>query len=349
MLCKRIASVLTAAGMALGLLTCPQASAAETPLRVMPLGDSITDGFTVTGGYRIPLWYMLQDKGIVEGIDFVGPNGWYIDGVADYNHAGYSGYTIADCPGRSGIYNFIDWLMEEYPADVVMLQIGTNDIISSYDLDHAGERLELLVDSILTYLPEDGMLYVSTIPYMDADVTTYTDAYTAEEMDAAVDAYNAQVREVVRKKQAEGKPIAQADVNAVLTKADLSDGVHPSEDGYRKMAEYWCGVLSDFIGGTSLPTQPPADLPTEPPTAPTTEPDGRHAVAMGNVYLDNTVDVRDIIQMQRFLLGVTDEIYASDISYPTYLITNTPWDLNGDGTLDIFDLGYLKRLVLYST
>ena len=106
--------------------------------RIMPLGDSITDGFTVVGGYRIPLWYMLQEKGIVDGMDFVGPNGWYIDGVVDYNHAGYSGYTIADCPGRQGIYNFIDKLMTDYPADVVMLQIGTNDIISSYDLDHAG-------------------------------------------------------------------------------------------------------------------------------------------------------------------------------------------------------------------
>ena len=85
---KRIASVLTAAVLSTGLLLPTGTSAKESKLRVMPLGDSITDGFTVVGGYRIPLWYMLQEKGIVDGIDFVGPNGWYIDGVVDYNHAG---------------------------------------------------------------------------------------------------------------------------------------------------------------------------------------------------------------------------------------------------------------------
>ena len=332
---RKLTSALTAAALTLGLLIPAGTSAEEQKLRVMPLGDSITDGFTVVGGYRIPLWYLLQEQGIVDGIDFVGPNGWYIDGVADYNHAGYSGYTIADCPGRQGIYNFIDWLMEEYPADVVMLQIGTNDIISSYDLDHAGERLELLADSILTYIPEGGMLYISTIPYMDADVTTYTDAYTVEEMDAAVDDYNAKVKALVAKKQSEGKPVAQADVNSVLTKADLSDGVHPSEDGYRKMAEYWCGVLTEFVSGTPAPTQPASTEPTEPTetTAPTetTEPD---KPVPGDVNGDGQTDVTDIIILQKYLLGL------EKLPKPENA------DLHQDGVIDIYDLGLLKRDVL---
>ena len=328
---KKLTSALTAASLALGMLCPLGTTAGETrQIRVMPLGDSITDGFTVAGGYRTPLWYMLRDKGIVDQIDFVGPNGWYVDGVVDYNHAGYSGYSIADCPGRSGIYNFIDWLMQEYPADVVMLQIGTNDIISSYELDSAGDRLELLVDSILTYIPEGGMLYVSTIPYMDADVTTYTDAYTAEEMDAAVDAYNDKVKALVTKKQSEGKSVTQADVNSVLTKADLSDGVHPSEDGYKKMAEYWCGVLSDYMSGNPAPAQP-ATEPTE-----TTEPTGTTATAVlaGDVNGDSSVDVTDIITLQKYLLGI------GTLPQPETA------DLDADGQVDIFDLGLLKHAAL---
>ena len=337
---QKLTAVLTAAALSLGMLLSQTGNAAEESgkLRVMPLGDSITDGFTVVGGYRIPLWYMLQEKGIVDGIDFVGPNGWYIDGVVDYNHAGYSGYTIADCPGRQGIYNFIDWLMEEYPADVVMLQIGTNDIISSYALDSAGERLELLVDSILTYLPEDGMLFVSTIPYMDADVTTYTDAYTAEEMDAAVDAYNEQVRAVVNKKLAEGRPVRQADVNSVLTKADLSDGVHPSEDGYKKMAAYWCDVLSDFCGGGQIPSETTeaaetTEFPAET-AALSTEESTDVSLLMGDVNGDGIVDVTDIIVLQKYLLGM------GALPCPEQA------DLHPDGVIDIFDLGLLKRFFL---
>ena len=63
--------------------------------------------------------------------------------------------------------------METYPADIVMLQIGTNDILSLYDLDNAGTRLELLIDKIMSYLPDDGMLFLATIPCMDATNTLY--------------------------------------------------------------------------------------------------------------------------------------------------------------------------------
>lgn len=242
---KKIIASLTAAA-----LTCCMTAAfagvqaQEEKLRVMPLGDSITDGFNIVGGYRTPLWKMLEANGLADGIDFVGPN-WGGDG--DPNHAGYSGYAIADIPGqRQGIYNFIDYLMENFPADVVMLQIGTNDILSSCN-EGMADRLELLVDSILTYIPEDGLLYVATIPYMDADVTNYTDAYTVEEMDAAVDAYNNDVKKLVAKKRSADNRIALSDINSVLTKADLADGVHPSQEGYNKMAAYWYDKLTEYL------------------------------------------------------------------------------------------------------
>ena len=354
---KRILSALTAAALSLTAFgALPHVSAADEngKVRVMPLGDSITDGFTVTGGYRVPLWHMLDDAGLAEQVDFVGPN-WGSDGIADPNHAGYSGYSIADIPNqRSGIYNFIDWLMEEHPADVVMLQIGTNDILSSYELDTAGERLELLIDSVLGYIPEGGMLYVSTIPYMDADVTTYTDAYTAEEMDAAVDAYNEDVREIVSRKAAEGKPITQADINSVLTKADLGDGVHPSEDGYRKMAEYWNGVLTAYLTGeTPVPVEQPdeqtetgtsEETPSETTTTTETEPESESDISsepapirpLGDVTGDLAVNVTDIVLLQKVLLGLGTLPDAEAFACA---------DTMQDSVIDVFDLAVLKRMV----
>lgn len=365
---KQILSALTAAALsvtAAGTLLRTNAADENGKVRIMPLGDSITDGFTVTGGYRVPLWHMLDDAGLAEKVDFVGPN-WGSDGVADPNHAGYSGYSIADIPNqRSGIYNFIDWLMETYPADVVMLQIGTNDILSSYELDTAGERLELLIDSVLEAVPEGGVLYVSTIPYMDADVTTYTDAYTAAEMDAAVDAYNAAVREIVSRKAQEGCPIVQADINAVLTKEDLGDGVHPSESGYRKMAEYWNGVLTGYLTGetavsteetgdneTSESTEEP-DSTAQPETLPPsetgetvpaeetadssgTEPDTAVSRPLGDVNGDLEAGVTDIVLLQKVLLGLEK---LPDVDAQHYA------DTTQDNVLDIFDLALLKRMV----
>ncbi len=331
------------AGLTAGTLTaCMISSLTAFPeeeqiqkLRVMPLGDSITDGFTgqPDGGYRLTLWNLLKENGYTDNIDFVGPNGldstvWDSNG-SDMNHAGYSGYAIADIPNqRSGIYNFSEWLMQEYPADVVLLQIGTNDILSSA-LDGMDKRLELLIDTILTYIPEDGLLYVSTVPYMDADVTNYTDAYTVEEMDKAVDDYNTQIREIVSRKQAEGKPIAQADINSVLTKADLLDGVHPSAAGYEKMGNYWYGKLTEFIDSKSGTTTE-SDSETEAtPIVPESVP--------GDVNLDNTVNLQDIVLLQKYLLGKAS-------------LTSTAFyhqaDLNQDEKVNIYDLILLKKQLL---
>ena len=339
---KKIIAGLTASTLAVCMtasLTAFPEEEQEQKLRVMPLGDSITDGFTgdPEGGYRLTLWNMLKENGYTEEIDFVGPQGldstvWDSSG-SDMNHAGYSGFAIADIPNqRSGIYDFSDWLMQEYPADVVMLQIGTNDILSSA-LDGMDERLELLIDTILTYIPEDGLLYVSTIPYMDANVTNYTDAYTVEEMDKAVDDYNAEIREIVSRKQTEGKPIAQADINSVLTKEDLLDGVHPNATGYEKMGKYWYGKLTEFIDGNSE-TPAETDLSTEESTETGVQPMPPLA---GDVNFDDIVNLQDIVLLQKYLLA------KASISSAVF---HNQADLNQDGKVNIYDLILLKRQLL---
>ena len=104
---RKLTAALTAAAMGIGMCTVPVKAEETQKLRVMPLGDSITDGFTgqPVGGYRLTLWHLLEENGYADGIDMVGPQ-WGGDGI-DPNHAGYSGYAIADIPNqRMGIYNF---------------------------------------------------------------------------------------------------------------------------------------------------------------------------------------------------------------------------------------------------
>ena len=42
----------------------------QNALKIMPLGDSITDGYDVPGGYRTALWQKLTERGYI--LDFVG-------------------------------------------------------------------------------------------------------------------------------------------------------------------------------------------------------------------------------------------------------------------------------------
>ena len=55
---------------------------------------------------------------------------------------------------------------------------------------------------------------------------------------------------------------------------------------------------------------------------------------IGDVNRDDAVDVADVIALQKYLLGFPEAI-SPDTS-----------DLDGDGMIDIFDLGLLKRALL---
>src|SRR5690349_12885605 len=61
-------------------------------VRVMPLGDSITDGFNVPGGYRVGLWQRLVSGGF--SVDFVGTGFNGPASLGDHDHEGHSGFRI---------------------------------------------------------------------------------------------------------------------------------------------------------------------------------------------------------------------------------------------------------------
>ena len=57
------------------------------PVRIMPLGDDLTDGFTVNGGYRVDLFTLLTSAPHV--VDFVGSRFNGVPGLADKQHEGH--------------------------------------------------------------------------------------------------------------------------------------------------------------------------------------------------------------------------------------------------------------------
>ena len=353
--------MLTAAGMPAGTVSAQDDA---KPVSLMCLGDSITDGFWLTGGYRNTLCAHITENGQEQAVDFVGPN-WGGSGY-DPQHAGYSGYSIDNIAQedsisgqRTGISSFVDWLMESYPADVVFLQIGTNDILSLYDLDHFGDRLEGLVDSILGTLPADGCLYLATLPVMDATNNLYISDYffTVESMDAAVEQCNTQIRALAQKKAAEGKPVILANINGVLTKSDLYDGVHPSEAGYQKMGDFWYARLNEYLSGQAQTTQPIVTETTTAVTETTTTPVQTTTSAQtttqtetttqtvqtttapplppqrGDVNLDGTVSAADAVALSEILTRQrTADAKAAQQA-----------DMDENGKLNAVDLTLLKR------
>lgn len=79
-------------GLALGLLcmglaVCPAQAESNGGVRVMPLGDSITDGVDVPGGYRIKLWQLMVAGGYT--VDFVGSRSNGPAELFDHDHEGH--------------------------------------------------------------------------------------------------------------------------------------------------------------------------------------------------------------------------------------------------------------------
>lgn len=218
-------------------------------VKLMCLGDSITDGFTVKGAYRNRLCALIQADGLSEGVDFVGTNS---NGTGyDQDHEGHSGFAIAAIPksedieqkGRNGLYENIDtWLAVSRP-DIVLLQIGTNDILSLYDLDNAKTRLEALVKKVEDNIAEGGRIYLATIPYIAQNARYNETGKTQEELDALVDAFNAGVTEIAEADDT----VFPADINSQLALTDLKDGIHPNSDGYAKMGDYWYSIIKDYL------------------------------------------------------------------------------------------------------
>ena len=193
---------------------------------------------------------------------------------------------------RSGILETIQgtWyngqnMIAAYQPDIVLLQIGTNDILSNYN-DGITDRLENLVNVILQDLDADSTVFVSTIPDIDAYTRAdWLGSYginawgsTQEEKDrlmetvtGCIDTYNTSIYNLVLKMQSEGKNVQFADINSVVDyQTDLHDGVHPNEAGYENMGNYWAGLLNDFFQNHGTNPKPVTTTTTTQPAVTTT-------------------------------------------------------------------------------
>jgi lysophospholipase L1-like esterase len=200
---------------------------AQAQLRIMPLGDSITDGFNVPGGYRINLWNAFPE--IELDAVFVGSLSNGPPELGSQQHEGHNGWRI------EMISNQINGWLETYQPDLILLNIGSNDIIMNYFLETIGDRLDYLLDQITYQLPNSVVIVAMITPLADPA------------LDLQVVRYNQLVSDIVTFKADEGRNVFLVDMhNAGVT---LADGVHPTRAGYDVMAAVWFDAIVSLYGG----------------------------------------------------------------------------------------------------
>jgi lysophospholipase L1-like esterase len=226
-------SLALAAGGLLAVAT-PAWAESNGGVRVMPLGDSITDGFNVPGGYRIGLWQRMASAGST--VDFVGSGFNGPASLGDHDHEGHSGWRIRDLDA-----NIVGWLRTAAPR-TILLHIGTNDIGQNDDVANAPARLAALIDKIRVNAPMAELFVAQLIPRADPT------------QEAQSQAFNAAIPGIVAQK---GSLTHLVDMHSALTTADLADGLHPNAGGYDKMAARWFAALQSVPGSLTPVSVPP--------------------------------------------------------------------------------------------
>ncbi len=215
----------------------------------MPVGDSITKGTgsSFYNGYRKPLYLKLINDGYV--IDFVGTQ---TEGdFADPNHEGHGSWADSDIAWgqigypTDGIYA---WL-EQNPADIILLHIGTNY------LDTSPDDVEDILDEIDRYESDYGTQVIVLVARIikrggfEEIVTIFNDNVQAMVMDRISDPSNPAYPDKII-------PPNNIDMeNALDYPDDFYDSAHPNDDGYTKMADVWYNALVDSLtNGKTLTT-----------------------------------------------------------------------------------------------
>lgn len=227
-----LATLLAAPAATADVSTVDERVAVADPVRMMPLGDSITQGGSI-GGYRLDLGTRLRTAG--RPVDFVGSLADGPGSMPDRNHEGHPGWTIAQIDA-----NVVNWL-RTYTPRTILLHIGTNDMYGS-DPAGAPRRLSALVDKITAQAPAAEVFVSTIIPIRFADAT--------------VRGYNSAIVPLLRAKAAAGKRVHVVDMYPAVPVSDLPDGIHPNAAGYAKMAAVWFAALRSVPGSIGDPPQP---------------------------------------------------------------------------------------------
>ena len=311
-------------------------------IKIMPVGDSITNGDGETGGYRKYLYSKLSQMGYTK-IDMVGPNGKNsntANGITyDDNHAGFSGYQIKEVPGwgqqqggKGSLYNELknnDAVKKAQP-DIILLMIGTNDLTANRSMDACASDLRAMLDYMLADMPSDGMIFLASVPEHTA--------YGGNTQKIAN--YNSTVKKVADEYASKGKNVKFADVHGCLNGMnDISnDQLHPNGGGYKKIGEFWAGVIDEYVSASAPVVTTTTTTTTKPVTTTTTttapkvdpkEAFEANVTKWGDANNDGSVDMGDVVLIMQTLANPDKYklsgagIYNADVSEAGGGITNS--------------------------
>lgn len=241
-------------------------SICSTPVKIMPVGDSITVGKysghdTGNGANGDDIGYRKDFKDQLTALNYtVDLIGSQSNG-ADYpfddpHHEGYNGITAqqaADCINSACSFSNPDgqstggnWLSSN-PPDVILLHIGTNDINNGASASEVRDRVASILDEINGFEQSSGspiiVILAQIINQVPNNSTVTTFNSLLDSMAQGRSDYNTELFLVDMERGAE------LDYRDDSLGGDFIDNLHPYATGYTKMANVWRAKFDELYLG----------------------------------------------------------------------------------------------------
>jgi len=227
------------------------------PLKIMPVGDSITDDCVTNGAWRLFLQPLLDTNGIV----FTNTGRLLGAGYPGFNkrwHEGYCGSVIGP-PGVFAVYSYSTTdayqqrIMRDALAitnkrpDLMLILIGANDIGRGRNPWVAATNdMPNLLSVIFSNVPNAHVLLTKITTLQNASL-----GYNAYATNVPV--YNAALQGMVNQRRALGQKVFVADMFSAVDYSTmfLSDHLHPNPAGLKAMAAEWAVRIETIVSRTN--------------------------------------------------------------------------------------------------
>lgn len=185
------------------------------PVTIVALGDSLTEGWMVSKGYIDYLEEMLHTKFPGNKLKLI--------------NRGIPGDTA-----QSGLYR-MEWDVLHYKPDCVFIQYALNDAFSGFTEQQFKRNIKGIIDNVRDKSDADIVL-ITSVYIGDNEDNRHAEGYYRQ-MEALGEEYRIPV---VRTHEYWKKKIREGVVFGTLVQYD---GVHPTEEGYKLMAEAVMGIF----------------------------------------------------------------------------------------------------------
>jgi lysophospholipase L1-like esterase len=203
----------------------PSASASPRAVRIMAIGDSITQGNTETDSYRRPLWRMFQDARVQA--DFVGTRRDNNGGPPpnpdfDMDHEGYWGWRADE------VLAVVGAAAAAHRPDVALVHLGSNDVFQGQDNASTLQELSGVVERLRAANPSVTVLLAQLIPT------------SRPGRDQQIVELNAAIPGLAARLTTPASAVVVVDQYSGFDPArETRDGTHPNPAGEAKMAQRW--------------------------------------------------------------------------------------------------------------